>query len=99
MSFVQFDHSAIMSKAAGRDKPRMIRLVVGNPLIIQMAKRVADAGFDAPVTVLVDERSAVVHRSYDRMVGFLPPRGKSAALAVARNLDTQVEGRLLEVRL
>src|ERR1700747_3005889 len=35
MSFVQFDHGAIMRKATGRDKPRMVRLVIGNPLIMQ----------------------------------------------------------------
>src|SRR6201984_3891048 len=35
MSFVQFDHGAIVRKATGRDKPRMVRLVVGNPLIMQ----------------------------------------------------------------
>ena len=39
MSFVQFDRSAIMRKSAGSDKPRMIHLVIGNPLIIQMAIR------------------------------------------------------------
>jgi len=74
----------------------MIRLVVGNPLIIQMAKRVPDAGCDAPVTVLFDERSDGVHLSYDRMASFLPPCGNSDALAVARNLDKKVEGLLLE---
>src|SRR6266851_4420696 len=62
MSFVQFDHGAIVRKATGRDKPRMVRLVIGNPLIMQeMAKHVPDAGSYAPVTVLVDERSDGVH--------------------------------------
>ena len=100
MSFVQLTMAPSCRKAMGRDKTQMIRLVIASLLMMQeTAKHVPDAGSSAPVTVLVDERSAVVHRSYDRMVGFLPPRGKSAALAVARNLDTQVEGRLLEVRL
>jgi hypothetical protein len=41
MSFVQFDHGAIVRKATGRDNPRMVRLVIGNPLIMQeMAKHV-----------------------------------------------------------
>jgi len=74
----------------------MIRLVVGNPLIIQMAKRVPDAGCDAPVTVLVDARSDGVHLSYDRLASFLAPYGNSDALSVARNLDKKVEGVLLE---
>jgi uncharacterized protein (DUF302 family) len=50
MSFVQFDHGAIVRKAMGRDKPRMVRLIIGNPLIMQeMAKHVPDAGSYAPV--------------------------------------------------
>lgn len=97
MSFVQFDHGAIVRKAAGRDKPRIVRLVIGNPLIMQeMAKHVPDAGSYAPVTVLVDERSDGVHLSYDRMASFLAPYGSSVALAVARNLDEKVEALLLE---
>ena len=97
MSFVQFDHGAIVRKATGRDKPRMVRVVIGNPLIMQeMAKHVPDAGSYAPVTVLVDERSDGVHLSYDRMTSFLAPYGNSDALAVARNLDEKVEALLQE---
>jgi uncharacterized protein (DUF302 family) len=97
MSFVQFDHGAIVRKATGRHKPRMVRLVVGNPLIMQeMAKHVPDAGSYAPVTVLVDERSDGVHLSYDRMASLLAQYGNSDALAVARNLDKKVEALLLE---
>jgi hypothetical protein len=55
MSFVQFDHGSIVRTSTGRDEPRMIRLVIGNPLIMQeMAKGVPDTGSYAPVTVLVD---------------------------------------------
>ena len=97
MSFVQFDHGAIVRKATGRDKPRMVRVVIGNPLIMQeMAKHVPDAGSYAPVTVLVDERSDGVHLSYDRMTSFLAPYGNPDALAVARNLDEKVEALLQE---
>jgi uncharacterized protein (DUF302 family) len=95
MSFVQFDHGAIVRKATGRDKPRMVRLVVGNPLIMQeMAKHVPDAGSYAPVTVLVDERSDGVHLSYDRMASFLAPYGNHDALQVAQNLDRKIEDLL-----
>jgi uncharacterized protein (DUF302 family) len=97
MSFVQFDHGAIVRKATGRDKPRMVRLVVGNPLIMQeMAKHVPDAGSYAPITVLVDERSDGVHLSYDRMASLLAPYGNSDALAVAQSLDKKVEALLSE---
>ena len=95
MSFVQFDHGSIVGKSTGRDEARMVRLVIGNPLIMQeMAKRVPDAGSYAPVTVLVDERSDGVHISYDRMESLLAPYGDSEALAVARNLDSKVEALL-----
>jgi len=84
-------------QATGRDTPRTVRLVIGNPLIMQeMAKRVPDAGSYAPVTVLVDERTDGVHLSYDRMTSFLAPYWNSDALAVARKLDKKVEGFLLE---
>src|SRR5579863_253693 len=92
MSFVQFDHGAILRKETGRDTPRMVRVVMGNPLIMkEMAKRVPDAGSYAPVTVLVDERADGVHLSYDRMASFLAPYGDEDALSVARDLDAKVE--------
>jgi uncharacterized protein (DUF302 family) len=95
MSFVQFDHGTIVRKETGSDTPRMVRLVIGNPLIMkEMAKHVPDAGSYAPVTVLVDERPDGVHLSYDRMASFLAPYGNSDALAVAQSLDKKVEDLL-----
>ena len=95
MSFVQFDHGTIVRKETGSDRPRMVRLVIGNPLIMkEMAKHVPDAGSYAPVTVLVDERPDGVHLSYDRMASFLAPYGNPDALAVAQNLDKKVEDLL-----
>jgi hypothetical protein len=35
MLFVAFDHGAIISKTTGREKSRIIRFVVGNPLIMK----------------------------------------------------------------
>jgi uncharacterized protein (DUF302 family) len=97
MSFVRFDHGGIIRKETGRDTPRNVRLVIGNPLIMkEMAKHVPDAGSYAPVTVLVDERPDGVHLSYDRMASLLAPYGNSDALAVARNLDKKVEALMLE---
>jgi uncharacterized protein (DUF302 family) len=95
MLFVEFDHGAIVRSGTGRDKQRMIRFVVGNPLIMrEMAKHVPDAGSYAPVTVLVDERADGVHLSYDRMASFLAPYQSAAALNVARELDAKVEALL-----
>src|SRR3989441_13136767 len=40
MRFMELDHGAVICKATGRDTPRMVRLIIGNPLIMQeMAKR------------------------------------------------------------
>lgn len=95
MSFVQFDHGGIVRKGTGRETPRIVRLVLGNPLIMkEMAKRIPDAGSYAPVTVLVDERADGVHLSYDTMASLLAPYGNSDALQVARSLDAKVEDLL-----
>jgi uncharacterized protein (DUF302 family) len=92
MLFLELDHGAVLRKETGLDKPKMVRLVVGNPLIMkEMAKRIPDAGSYAPVTILVDERSDGVHLTYNRMVGFLAPYGNSDALKVAQDLDLKVE--------
>ena len=95
MLFAEFDHGAIVRKGTGRATPRMIRFVIGNPLIMrEMAKHVPDAGSYAPVTVLVDERADGVHLSYDRMASLLAPYNNSEALKVARDLDEKVEALL-----
>jgi uncharacterized protein (DUF302 family) len=74
MLFVEFDHGAVLRKETGLDKPRIVRLVIGNPLAMkEIAKHVPDAGSYAPVTVLVDERQDGVHLSYDKMVSLLAP--------------------------
>ena len=92
MLFMQLDQGAALRKETGRDSPRIIRLLIGNPLIMkEMAKHVPDAGSYAPVTVLVDERADGVHLSYDRMTSFLAPYANAAALEVARDLDRKVE--------
>ena len=95
MLFMQLDHGAVLRKETGRDTPRIVRFVIGNPLIMkEMAKHVPDAGSYAPVTVLVDERADGVHLSYDRMVSFLRPYGNAEALKVAKDLDAKVEALL-----
>jgi uncharacterized protein (DUF302 family) len=97
MLFLELDHGAVLRKESGLNTPKIVRLVVGNPLIMkEMAKRVPDAGSYAPVTILVDERVDGVHLSYDRMASFLAPYGNSDALKVAHNLDLKVEKLLNE---
>jgi uncharacterized protein (DUF302 family) len=97
MLFMQLDHGAVVRKETGRDTPRIIRFVIGNPLIMkEMAKHVPDAGSYAPVTVLVDERADGVHLSYDRMASLLAAYGNHDALQVAEDLDNKVETVLRE---
>jgi uncharacterized protein (DUF302 family) len=97
MLFLELDHGAVLRKETGLDKPKMVRFVIGNPLVMkEMAKRVPDAGSYAPVTILVDERSDGVHLTYDRMGSFLAPYGNSEALRVAHDLDLKVEKLLNE---
>ena len=92
MLFLEFDHGAVVRKETGLKKPKIVRLVIGNPLVMkEMAKHVPDAGSYAPTTVLVDERGDGVHLSYDRMASFLAPYESPDALKVARELDAKVE--------
>src|SRR5579863_635936 len=91
MLFLEFDHGAVLRKETGSNKPKMVRLVIGNPLVMkEMAKHVPDAGSYAPVTVLVDEREDGVHLSYDKMVSFLSPYANQDALTIAHDLDHKI---------
>src|SRR5260370_26318482 len=57
MLFMQLDQGAVVRKETGRDVPRIVRLLIGNPLIMkEMAKHVPDAGSYPPVSDLVHER-------------------------------------------
>lgn len=100
MLFMKFDHGEIIRKETGLDTPKIVRLLIGNPLIMkEMAKYVPDAGSYAPVTVLVDERPDGVHLSYDRMANLLTPYENPKALAVAQDLDSKIEGLLRDSAL
>ena len=82
MEFTRFNIGAVLRKESGAATPKILRLVIGNPLVMkEMAKHVPDAASYAPVTVLVDERADGVHSSYDRMASFLAPYGNRDALA------------------
>jgi uncharacterized protein (DUF302 family) len=97
MLFAEFDLGDILRRESGSKTPKIIRLVMGNPLIMkEMVKHVPDAGSYAPVTILVDERPDGVHVSYDKMESYLLPYGNAAALAVARSLDTKIINLLRE---
>jgi uncharacterized protein (DUF302 family) len=97
MLFAEFDLGDILRREAGSETPKVMRLVVGNPLIMkEMVKHVPDAGSYAPVTILIDERPDGVHLSYDKMESCLLPYGNVEALVVARYLDDKITALLRE---
>ena len=98
MEFARFDHGEIVHKGETANVLGIVRLVVGNPLIMrQMVQHVPDAGSYAPVTILIHERPDGVHLSYDRMASFLAPYESADALKVARELDAKIEALLASV--
>ncbi|WP_076862686.1 DUF302 domain-containing protein [Bradyrhizobium mercantei] len=97
MLFAEFDLGDILRRETGSKSPKIMRFVVGNPLIMkEMVKHVPDAGSYAPVTVLIDERPDGVHVSYDKMESYLRPYGNAEALVVAQDLDAKVTTLLRE---
>jgi len=95
LEFARYDLGEVLRKESGGKDRRVLRLVVGNPLIMkQMVKPVPDAGSYAPVTILIDERPDGVHLSYDRMASYLAPYGNPEASNVARDLDSKIEALL-----
>ena len=97
MLFAEFNLGEILRRETGAETPKIIRFVIGNPLIMkEMVKHVPDAGSYAPVTVLIDERPDGVHVSYDKMESYLLLYASSEALAVARNLDAKITTLLRE---
>ena len=98
MEFVRFDAGEVLRKERGGQGPKILRLVVGNPLIMkEMAKTVPDAASYAPITILVDERADGVHLSYDSMASVIAPYRSQVALVVARDLDAKVKNLLKTV--
>ncbi len=97
MMFLKFDLGEILQKETGLDTPKIVRFLIGNPLIMkEMIKHIPDAGSYAPVTILVAERSDGVHLSYDKMASLLAPYKNQGALVVARDLDSKIECLLRE---
>lgn len=98
IQFARFDLGAILRKEGKQPAPKILRFLIGNPLVMkEMVKHVPDAGSYAPVTILIAEQPDGVRLSYDTMAGFLAPYGSSEASKVARDLDSKVETLLKEV--
>jgi hypothetical protein len=96
MEFARFDAGEVLRKERGLAEVKLLRLLVGNPLLMkEMARSVPDAASYAPVTILVDQRPDGVHLSYDSMASLVAPYGSKAALVEARALDARIR-HLLE---
>src|SRR5260370_22843918 len=92
MEFMRLDHGAVLAKAGVDGNPKSVRLIMGNPLIMQsMTRLVPDAGPYAPVTVVIDQRPAGVHLSYDEMASFLGPHRNEEALESERDPAANVK--------
>jgi uncharacterized protein (DUF302 family) len=95
MEFARFDAGAVLRKGTRAPAPKVVRLLVGNPLIMkEMVRTVPDAASYAPVTILADERADGVHLSYDSIATLIAPYGSETALLAARGLDSKIEALL-----
>jgi uncharacterized protein (DUF302 family) len=100
MQFMKLDSGAVLRQETGHDTPKIIRFLIGNPLIMkEMARHVPDAAAYAPVTILVVEQPEGVRLMYDTMGSLLAPYGNREALDVARDLDTKIENLLREAAI
>jgi len=93
MEFARYDLGSVLRKDRTSEARNALRLVLGNPLIMsEMVRAIPDAGCYAPVTLLIDERDAGVHMTYDQMASLLAPYGDAHALQVAQDVDAKVDG-------
>jgi hypothetical protein len=91
IEFLRLNLGKIVRKDSTVKAYKMVRIITGNPAIMKrMAEHVPDVGSYAPVTILIYERPAGVHVSYDTMESFLCPYGSAEASAVAEDLDSKV---------
>jgi uncharacterized protein (DUF302 family) len=98
MEFIRFDAGEVLRKESRGQQPRIIRVVVGNPLIMkEMVKHVSDAASYAPVTILIVEEANSVRLSYDTMASLIAPYGSAPASRVAHDLDEKVESLMIEI--
>jgi uncharacterized protein (DUF302 family) len=94
MEFLRFDFGLVLRKDDPPTNRSAVRIVIGNPMVMrELVRGTPDAGMNAPVSVLVDERGGEVALSYDRMAPFMGA-GDAHGTKVARDLDAKIE-RLL----
>src|ERR1700685_4224417 len=95
MEFARFDLGEILRKQTGAAAPKILRLVIGNPLIMKkMVELVSDPCCYATIKILLHERPDGEHLSYDTLASFLNSYGVAEAMTVAQDLDAKVEALL-----
>jgi uncharacterized protein (DUF302 family) len=91
MEIARVDAGQLLRKRTGTDAPKIVRLILGNPLVLkEIVEQVRDAASYAPITILVDERPDGVYLSYDTLASVLSPYGNAEATKAAQALDARV---------
>ncbi len=91
MEFLRLDLGSAMRRDPEAKPYKIVRIIAGNPLIMKrMVEHVPDAGSYAPVTLLIYEKQGKVYICYDTMESLLTPYHDTAALEVAKDLDSKV---------
>jgi hypothetical protein len=94
LEFIRFDFGLVLAKDEPPTRRGAVRFMLGNPLVMrELVRGAPDAGSNAPVSVLVDERDGQVRLAYDRTAPGLSG-GDPHALEAARKLDARVEALL-----
>jgi uncharacterized protein (DUF302 family) len=94
LEFIRFDFGLVLAKDDPPTRRAAVRILLGNPLIMrELVRGAPDAGSNAPVSVLVDERDGHVRLAFDRTAPGLSA-GDPHSLEAARKLDARVEALL-----
>lgn len=94
LEFIRFDFGLVLAKDDPPTRRGAVRFMLGNPLVMrELVRGAPDAGSNAPVSVLVDERDGEVRLAYDRTAPGLSG-GDPQALEAARRLDAKIEALL-----
>ena len=90
---------ALDPQAQSNGGRRLVRLIAGNPVTMgEMTRHLPDAGWYAPVTILVQELPGGGTRlAYDSVASAIAIYDDPAATQVAENLDTEVLALLRQV--
>ncbi len=91
LEFLHLDLGAAIRVGSLNSPYRMIRIIAGNPVIMQsMAQSVPAAGSYAPITILVYQFESDVFVCYDTLASLLTAYDNKDVLQIATDLDNKV---------